>query len=90
MSLSSLLAVNGMRSTSLIMPGMRLSLPAGASAPRHSSGGTGTAAPSGPAAAAISFALAQVGKPYVFFTAGPGAFDCSGLTMAAYSRSACR
>ena len=41
---------------------------------------------SGPAAAAISFALAQVGKPYVFFTAGPGAFDCSGLTMAAYSR----
>ena len=71
-SLSSLLAVNGMGSTSLIMPGMRLSLPAGASAPRHASAGSGTAAPSGPAAAAISFALAQVGKPYVFFTAGPG------------------
>ena len=54
-------------------------------APRHAATGSGTAAPSGPAAAAISFALAQVGKPYVFFTAGPGAFDCSGLTMAAYS-----
>ena len=85
-SLTSLLAVNGMGSTSLIVPGMRLSLPAGASAPRHAATGSGTAAPSGPAAAAISFALAQVGKPYVFFTAGPGAFDCSGLTMAAYSR----
>jgi cell wall-associated NlpC family hydrolase len=36
------------------------------------------------AAAAIRFALAQVGKPYVFGAAGPGAYDCSGLTMAAW------
>jgi cell wall-associated NlpC family hydrolase len=34
---------------------------------------------------AIKFALAQVGKPYVYGAAGPGAYDCSGLTMAAYS-----
>jgi len=33
---------------------------------------------------AVSFALAQVGKPYVFAASGPDAFDCSGLTMAAW------
>ncbi|HEU5267396.1 MAG TPA: C40 family peptidase [Jatrophihabitans sp.] len=36
---------------------------------------------------AVKFALAQVGKPYVFGAAGPGAFDCSGLTMAAWHRA---
>jgi cell wall-associated NlpC family hydrolase len=41
--------------------------------------------PPGPAAAAaIDFARAQLGKPYVYAAAGPNAFDCSGLTMAAY------
>ena len=44
-------------------------------------------APSGGAAAAVSFALAQIGKPYVFAAAGPGAYDCSGLTMAAWARA---
>jgi peptidoglycan DL-endopeptidase CwlO len=34
---------------------------------------------------AVEFALAQVGKPYVFGAAGPDAFDCSGLTMAAWA-----
>jgi cell wall-associated NlpC family hydrolase len=34
---------------------------------------------------AITFALAQVGKKYVFGAAGPEAFDCSGLTMAAWA-----
>ena len=33
---------------------------------------------------AIDFALAQRGKPYVYAAAGPGSYDCSGLTMAAY------
>ncbi len=33
---------------------------------------------------AVEFALAQVGKPYVFGSAGPGSFDCSGLTMASW------
>jgi cell wall-associated NlpC family hydrolase len=32
----------------------------------------------------VAFARAQIGKPYRFAAAGPGAFDCSGLTMAAY------
>ncbi|MHB1533083.1 MAG: C40 family peptidase [Acidimicrobiales bacterium] len=32
-----------------------------------------------------AFALAQLGKPYVWAAAGPAAFDCSGLTMAAWA-----
>ena len=36
-------------------------------------------------AAAVAFALAQLGKPYVWGAAGPGAYDCSGLTMAAWA-----
>ena len=35
--------------------------------------------------AAISYALAQLGKPYVWGAAGPEAFDCSGLTMMAWA-----
>ena len=44
--------------------------------------------PGGSAAAqrAVQFALAQVGKPYVFAAAGPNSYDCSGLTMAAWKR----
>ena len=34
---------------------------------------------------AIQFALNQVGKPYVFGAAGPGSYDCSGLTMDAWA-----
>jgi NlpC/P60 family/Putative peptidoglycan binding domain len=37
-----------------------------------------------PAATAISFALAQLGKPYSWGATGPRSFDCSGLTQAAY------
>ncbi len=36
---------------------------------------------------AVNFAIAQVGKAYVFAAAGPDAFDCSGLTMAAYAQA---
>lgn len=40
----------------------------------------------GPAhASAVRFALAQLGKPYVWAAAGPAAYDCSGLTMAAWA-----
>jgi len=43
------------------------------------------APPSNPrAAAAVKFALAQVGKAYSYGAAGPNAYDCSGLTMAAW------
>ena len=34
----------------------------------------------------INFALAQLGKPYQWGAAGPGAYDCSGLVQAAYAR----
>ena len=40
---------------------------------------------SGRAAAAVHYAMAQVGKAYVYGAAGPSAFDCSGLTMAAWA-----
>jgi cell wall-associated NlpC family hydrolase len=33
---------------------------------------------------AVRFALAQVGKPYVWGASGPNAYDCSGLTMASW------
>jgi cell wall-associated NlpC family hydrolase len=35
-------------------------------------------------ALAVAFALAQRGKPYRWGAEGPGAFDCSGLTWAAW------
>jgi peptidoglycan DL-endopeptidase CwlO len=38
----------------------------------------------GRAARAVAFALAQRGKPYRWGAQGPGAFDCSGLTWAAW------
>ncbi len=44
-------------------------------------------APSKLAQIAVNFALAQLGKPYVFAAAGPGSYDCSGLTMAAWGKA---
>ncbi|MFF0183534.1 transglycosylase family protein [Streptomyces sp. NPDC005244] len=38
----------------------------------------------GTAAKAVAFALAQVGKPYIYGATGPNAYDCSGLTQAAW------
>ena len=35
-------------------------------------------------ARALAYAMAQVGKPYVYAGTGPYAYDCSGLTMMAY------
>jgi cell wall-associated NlpC family hydrolase len=42
---------------------------------------------SGRAGAAVAAAKAQLGKPYVWAAAGPGSFDCSGLTMYAWGRA---
>jgi cell wall-associated NlpC family hydrolase len=42
-------------------------------------------APDGGVEAAVRFALAQVGEPYVWAAAGPDAWDCSGLTMGAWA-----
>jgi cell wall-associated NlpC family hydrolase len=43
-------------------------------------------APSSGAAAAVAYAQAQLGKPYVYAATGPDAFDCSGLTMMAWAQ----
>ncbi|GAA4856455.1 C40 family peptidase [Kitasatospora terrestris] len=37
--------------------------------------------------AAVSYALAQVGKPYLWGGNGPNGFDCSGLVQQAYRRA---
>ncbi|MFE0249665.1 NlpC/P60 family protein [Streptomyces sp. NPDC059010] len=41
-------------------------------------------APNSRAASAISYAYSKLGSPYVWGATGPDAFDCSGLTQAAY------
>jgi cell wall-associated NlpC family hydrolase len=41
-------------------------------------------APNARAARAVSYARGAVGSPYVWGATGPGAFDCSGLTQAAW------
>jgi cell wall-associated NlpC family hydrolase len=43
-------------------------------------------APSSMVGQVIAYAEAQLGKPYVYDTAGPNTFDCSGLTMAAWAQ----
>ncbi len=40
---------------------------------------------SGRASAAVAFALAQVGKAYVYGATGPNAYDCSGLMLRAWA-----
>lgn len=37
--------------------------------------------------AAVSYAIAQMGKPYVWGATGPNAFDCSGLMQAAWAHA---
>ena len=48
---------------------------------------TAPVAASGRASAAVAYAMAQVGKAYVYGAAGPSAFDCSGLTMMAWAQA---
>jgi hypothetical protein len=45
---------------------------------------TAEAATGSPAAVAVRFALAQLGKPYQWGADGPGSYDCSGLVQTAY------
>ena len=52
-------------------------------APPPPSGGGG----SGSASVAVGYAMAQVGKPYCYGGGGPGCYDFSGLTMAAWGQA---
>jgi cell wall-associated NlpC family hydrolase len=57
-------------------PTGRYGLPAGYTIPARTSPA---------AAAAVTFALGELGKPYVFGATGPAAYDCSGLMVAAWA-----
>jgi peptidoglycan DL-endopeptidase CwlO len=59
------------------------SRPAAAPVAPPSSGGGG----GGSASAAVSYAMAQVGKPYCYGGEGSGCYDCSGLTMMAWRQA---
>jgi cell wall-associated NlpC family hydrolase len=43
-------------------------------------------APNSGAGAAIAYARAQIGKPYIYAGVGPDGYDCSGLTMMAWAQ----
>jgi cell wall-associated NlpC family hydrolase len=43
--------------------------------------------PGGAAGIAVRYACAQIGKPYQWGAEGPGSYDCSGLTMAAWAKA---
>ena len=98
-SLGALLKANSLDMTSLILAGQRLQIPpATRPIPTSITGSVTTpsapaATPSAAAAPAstgssvdklLSYATAQVGTPYQFFSAGPETFDCSGLVVAAF------
>ena len=59
--------------------------PSGEPNPQPDQPDTSPPAPGGGAGAAIAFARDQIGEPYSWGAAGPGSWDCSGLTMAAWS-----
>lgn len=46
-----------------------------------------TKAPNANAQKAVDYAIAQVGKAYVFAGTGPDSFDCSGLTLMAWAQA---
>ncbi|PZS32162.1 MAG: hypothetical protein DLM59_08665 [Pseudonocardiales bacterium] len=60
-------------------------LPRASRSTRSAVGGTYTGPASGNALKALQTAYAQLGKPYQWGAAGPGSFDCSGLTMYAWA-----
>ncbi len=93
-SLSALLAANSFTTTSTILPGQVIKVPAAQSATQPAAQPAAQSAASpGPSTPAVTttqidtlvnYLREQVGKPYKFFTAGPDTFDCSGLVVAGY------
>jgi len=74
---------NGKFVASAVVAGLLLAASHG-----HASPATLTAArtaPSPAAATAITYARAQLGKPYFWGGTGPDSFDCSGLVQAAWA-----
>ncbi len=89
----SLAAASGIGNWDLIYPGQKItpnctaavrSAPAAKAPAKAAPKATTAAAATGSASSVVSFALAQVGKPYVFGATGPGSYDCSGLVVASY------
>ena len=60
--------------------------------PADGGGATGGGAPATgtPGETALAFAKAQLGEPYKYGAAGPGSWDCSGLTMRAWEKAGVR
>ena len=86
-SLSSFLAVNGFKKTSVIVPGQIVKLPEDAKVIAKLT--PATDAPSAPHSrlqVVLDFAKAQVGKPYAYGKSGPTSYDCSGLTLKAFAQ----
>ncbi|CAB4974062.1 unannotated protein [freshwater metagenome] len=89
-TLSSFLKINGFSKSSVIMPGQVVKLPVG-----HLFAAPASAPAPAPASVnpkvnariqtVIDFAMAQIGKPYAFGTAGPLTYDCSGLVRASFA-----
>ena len=74
------------------LPGMLSGLGGGSSDGQSAAGlkhrrGTGLGLPSSAAARAVAYAKSKLGAPYVWGAEGPNAFDCSGLTQAAYAEA---
>jgi cell wall-associated NlpC family hydrolase len=98
-TLGALVKANDIAVTSVILPGQKLRIPAatrpiptGVTSTRTTlvpvaaaSAGAGAAASRGTSLQTLlSYATAQVGVPYKFYSAGPETFDCSGLVVAAF------
>jgi peptidoglycan DL-endopeptidase CwlO len=75
------------RAASRALAQSRESLPAPTPSPTPEPAPAPVPAASGRAAAAVEYALAQVGDAYVWGAEGPDAFDCSGLTLMAWRQA---
>ncbi len=84
-TLPSVLAANSLTTSSTIIPGMELVVPAGGHLPVAAGSTAGDSALSHDVRTVLAYARAQIGKAYKFNTAGPDTFDCSGLVLAAYA-----